>query len=142
VKELKLGLPKGSLESATIELFKRSGWKITGTSRSYFPSVDDDELEAILFRPQEMSRYIEDGVADCGLTGHDWIVENESKVAELCELQYSKRTRNPVRWALAVHEDSPFKGVKDLQGKKIVTELVNVTKKVTMAKLIFVSLWV
>ena len=129
MNKLKIALPKGSLEEPTYQLFKKAGFKITVGSRSYFPSVDDDELEAILFRPQEMSRYIEDGVADCGLTGHDWIVENESKVAELCELQYSKRTRNPVRWALAVHEDSPFKGVKDLQGKKIVTELVNVTKK-------------
>lgn len=125
---LKIALPKGSLEEATYQLFKKAGFSITINSRSYFPTVDDSELEVILFRPQEMSRYIEDGAVDCGLTGHDWILENESKVVELCELQYSKRTRNPVRWVLAVHQDSVFKSVKDLEGRKIVTELVNVTK--------------
>ena len=127
-RKLKIALPKGSLEEATYQLFKKAGFTISVSSRSYFPAVDDDELEVILFRPQEMSRYIEDGIVDCGVTGHDWILENESKVAELCELQYSKRTRNPIRWVLAVHNDSPFKSVKDLQGKKIVTELVNATK--------------
>lgn len=127
--KLKIALPKGSLEEATYQLFKKAGFTINVNSRSYFPSIDDEELEVILFRPQEMSRYIEDGIVDCGVTGHDWIVENESKVAELCELQYSKRTRNPVRWVLAVHEDSPYQTVKDLVGKKIVTELVNCTKK-------------
>src|SRR5437868_2660074 len=126
--KLKIALPKGSLEEATYQLFKKAGFTLTVGSRSYFPSIDDSELEVILFRPQEMSRYIEDGIIDCGLTGHDWILENESKVVELCELQYSKRTRNPVRWVLAVHNDSPFKTVKDLQGKKIVTELVNASK--------------
>ncbi len=125
---LKIALPKGSLEEATCRLFEKAGFSISVSSRSYFPSVDDPELEVILFRPQEMSRYIEDGIVDCGVTGHDWILENESKVVELCELQYSKRTRNPVRWVLAVHQDSSFKNVKDLEGKKIVTELVNVTK--------------
>lgn len=127
-KKLKIALPKGSLEEATYQLFKKAGFNISVGSRSYFPSVDDRELEVILFRPQEMSRYIEDGIIDCGLTGHDWILENESSVVELCELQYSKRTRNPVRWVLAVHADSPFKTVKDLEGKKISTELVNATK--------------
>ncbi len=127
-RKLKIALPKGSLEEATYQLFKKAGFTISVSSRSYFPAIDDSELEVILFRPQEMSRYIEDGIVDCGLTGHDWILENESKVVELCELQYSKRTRNPVRWVLAVHNDSPFKSVKDLQGKKIVTELVNATK--------------
>lgn len=127
-KKLKIALPKGSLEEATYQLFKKAGFNIGVGSRSYFPSIDDPELEVILFRPQEMSRYIEDGVIDCGLTGHDWILENESKVEELCELQYSKRTRNPIRWVLAVHNDSPFKTVKDLEGKKISTELVNATK--------------
>ena len=127
-QKLKIALPKGSLEEATYQLFKKAGFNISVSSRSYFPSVDDKEIEVILFRPQEMSRYIEDGVIDCGLTGHDWILENESNVVELCELQYSKRTRNPVRWVLAVHNDSPFKSVKDLEGKKIVTELVNATK--------------
>lgn len=129
MKKLKIALPKGSLEEATYELFSKAGFRISVSSRSYFPSVDDPELEVILFRPQEMPRYMEDGVIDCGLTGHDWICENESNVQELCELQYSKQTRNPVRWVLAVHNDSSFKCVKDLQGKKIVTELVNVTKQ-------------
>ena len=128
MNKLKIALPKGSLEEATVQLFKKAGFTLSVGARSYFPSVDDPELEIILFRPQEMSRYIEDGIVDCGLTGRDWILENESDVAELCELQYSKRTRNPVRWVLAVHQDSPFKSVKDLQGKKIVTELVNATK--------------
>lgn len=127
-KKLKIALPKGSLEEATYQLFKKAGFTISVGSRSYFPSIDDPELEVILFRPQEMSRYIEDGIIDCGLTGHDWILENESRVEELCELQYSKRTRNPVRWVLCVHNDSPFKSVQDLQGKKISTELVNATK--------------
>lgn len=127
-KKLKIALPKGSLEEATYQLFKKAGFTIGVGSRSYFPSIDDPELEVILFRPQEMSRYIEDGVIDCGLTGHDWILENESKVEEMCELQYSKRTRNPIRWVLCVHNDSPFKTVKDLEGKKISTELVNATK--------------
>ena len=127
-QKLKIALPKGSLEEATYQLFKKAGFSISVGSRSYFPSIDDTELEVILFRPQEMSRYIEDGIVDCGLTGHDWILENESDVQELCELQYSKRTRNPIRWVLAVHNDSPFKSVKDLEGKKVVTELVNATK--------------
>ncbi len=126
---LKMALPQGSLQDATVNLFKRAGFNISINSRSYFPSVDDKELEIILFRPQEMSRYIEDGIVDCGLTGHDWIVENGSNVVELCELKYSKVSSNPVRWVLAVHNDSPFKSVKDLQGKKISTELVGVTKR-------------
>lgn len=127
--KLKIALPKGSLEEATYRTFAKAGFNISVNPRSYYPSVDDPELEVVLFRPQEMSRYIEDGIVDCGLTGHDWIVENESDVQEICELQYSKRTRNPVRWVLAVHEDSPFQSVKDLQRKKIATELVNITKK-------------
>jgi len=129
VNKLKIALPKGSLEEATYNLFKRAGFKINVNSRSYIPSIDDPEIEVVLFRPQEMSRYVEEGIVDCGLTGHDWIVENESDVVELCELQYSKRTSNPVRWVLAVHESSPFKSVKDLKGKKVVTELVGVTKR-------------
>jgi len=127
--KLKLALPKGSLEEATYALIQKAGFNTTVLSRSYFPSVDDPELEFVLYRPQEMSRYVEDGVVDCGLTGHDWVVENSSDVLELCELTYSKRTRNPVRWVLAVHEDSSFKSVRDLEGKKIATELVNVTKE-------------
>ncbi|MFZ5802277.1 MAG: ATP phosphoribosyltransferase [Candidatus Omnitrophota bacterium] len=126
--KLKIALPKGSLEKATFELFEKAGFNISVGSRSYFPSVDDKELEIILFRPQEMPRYVEDGVVDCGLTGHDWVVENNAKVKYLAELQYSKQTTNPVRWVLAVPQDSPFQSVKDLQKKKIVTELVNVTK--------------
>lgn len=127
-KKLKLALPKGSLEEATYALIQKAGFNTTVLSRSYFPSVDDPELEFVLYRPQEMSRYVEDGVVDCGLTGHDWVVENGSDVLELCGLTYSKRTRNPIRWVLAVHEDSPFKNVRDLEGKKIATELVKVTQ--------------
>ncbi len=127
-EKLKLALPKGSLEEATYGLMKKAGFNTSVNNRSYFPIVDDPELEVVLYRPQEMSRYVEDGVVDCGLTGHDWVVENGSDVLELCELTYSKRTRNPVRWVLAVHEDSFYKSVKDLKGKKIATELVNVTK--------------
>lgn len=127
--KLKIALPKGSLEEATYHLFKSAGYTIHVSARSYIPSIDDSEIEVVLFRPQEMSRYVEDGIVDCGLTGHDWVVENDSQVVELSELQYSKRTPNPVRWVLAVHETSSFKSVKDLEGKKIVTELVNVTKR-------------
>jgi ATP phosphoribosyltransferase len=127
--KLKIAVPKGSLEEATYNLFKRAGFKINVNSRSYIPSIDDPEIEVVLFRPQEMSRYVEQGIVDCGLTGHDWIVENDSDIVELCELQYSKRTSNPVRWVLAVHESSPFKSVKDLNGKKVVTEIVGVTKR-------------
>lgn len=127
-KKLKLALPKGSLEEATYALIQKAGFNTTVLSRSYFPSVDDPELEFVLYRPQEMPRYVEDGIVDCGLTGHDWVVENHSDVLELCELSYSKRTRNPVQWVLAVHEDSSFKTVKDLAGGKIATELVNVTR--------------
>ncbi len=127
-QKLKLALPKGSLEEATYSLMRKAGFNTSVSSRSYFPTVDDPELEVVLYRPQEMPRYIEDGVVDAGLTGHDWVVENGSDVLELCELNYSKRTKNPIRWVLAVHEDSPFKKVQDLEGKKIATELVNVTK--------------
>lgn len=133
-KKLKLALPKGSLEEATYVLMRKAGFNTSVSSRSYFPSIDDPDLEVVLFRPQEMSRYVEDGVVDCGITGHDWVVENDSKVLELCELSYSKRTRNPVRWVLAVHEDSSFKKPEDLEGKKIATELVNVTKNYLQKK--------
>ncbi len=128
MQKLKLGLPKGSLEEATYNLFKKAGFRITTASRSFYPTVDDEELEIILFRPQEMSRYVEEGVIDAGLTGGDWILENKSKVVEIIDLTYSKQTNKPVRWVLAVHNDSHVKSVKDLGGKKIVTELVNVTK--------------
>ena len=128
MKKLKLALPKGSLEKATYDLLQKAGFAVSVGSRSYYPSIDDEELEVILFRPQEMPRYVEQGIVDCGLTGHDWVVENNAKVRYLCELQYSKQTTKPVRWVLAVPNDSSFKTVKDLQNKKIATELVNVTK--------------
>ena len=130
-KKLKLGLPKGSLEEATYKLFEKAGFKISNRSRSYYPSVNDPELDLMLFRPQEMSRYVADGILDAALTGYDWIVENNStsKVKEICELAYSKQTKNPIRWVLAVKNNSRFKKVTDLRGKKISTELVNVTKK-------------
>lgn len=126
--KLKLALPKGSLEEATYDLFRKAGFNIVPTSRSLYPNVDDEELEVVLYRPQEMSRYIEDGVVDCGITGLDWVAENGSDVLEVAELSYSKQTTRPVRWVLAVHEDSKFKSVQDLKGKKIATELINVTK--------------
>ncbi|PIQ87481.1 MAG: ATP phosphoribosyltransferase [Candidatus Omnitrophica bacterium CG11_big_fil_rev_8_21_14_0_20_45_26] len=126
--KLKLALPKGSLEEATYQLFRKAGFNIVTTSRSYYPAVDDEELELVLYRPQEMSRYIEDGVVDCGLTGLDWVLENGSKIHEVAELHYSKRTARPVKWVLAVHESSKIKSVKDLEGKKIATELMNVAK--------------
>ena len=127
--KLKIALPKGSLEQATYQLFQKAGFHIVVGARSYYPTVDDPELEIVLYRPQEMPRYIEDGVVDCGLTGYDWVLENDAKVDEIAELKYSKATSRPVKWVLAVHNDSKFKSVKDLQGKKIATELVNVTKR-------------
>lgn len=127
--KLKLALPKGSLEEATYRLFQKAGFNIVVGSRSYYPTVDDPGLEIVLYRPQEMPRYIEDGIVDCGLTGHDWVLENEADVTEITELHYSKATSRPVRWVLAVPEDSKFKSVKDLQGKKIATELVRVTQR-------------
>lgn len=132
--KLKIALPKGSLEEATYQLFKKAGFNIAVGARSYYPTVDDPELEIVLFRPQEMPRYIEDGVVDCGLTGYDWVVENEADVQEIAELKYSKATNRPVRWVLAVHNDSKFKSVQDLKGKKIATELVNVTKRYLESK--------
>jgi ATP phosphoribosyltransferase len=127
--KLKLALPKGSLEEATYQLFKKAGFNIVGGGRSYYPTVDDPELEVVLYRPQEMPRYVQDGVVDCGLTGYDWVVENEADVVEVAELKYSKATSRPVKWVLAVHNDSKFKSAKDLNGKKIATELVGVTKR-------------
>ena len=126
---LKVGIPKGSLENATIELFKKSGWKITVSSRSYFPSVDDDEIRCTLVRAQEMSRFVEMGTLDMGLTGKDWILENGSDVAVVQDLIYSKISAAPARWVLVVAEDSPIHKLKDLEGKKIFTELVNFTKQ-------------
>ena len=126
---LKLGLPKGSLQDASLQLFRRAGYEINVSSRSYFPSVDDDEIQCMLIRAQEMARYVEDGILDAGLTGKDWIEENESTVIEVADLIYAKQTFGKVRWVLAVPEKSPFQSVKDLQGKIIATELVGVTKR-------------
>src|SRR5687767_4123128 len=126
---LKLGLPAGSLQEATGELFRRAGYKITFASRSYYPSIDDSEVQCTLIRAQEMARYVQDGVLDCGLTGYDWILENDAKVVELAELVFSKVSRRPVRWVLAVPNDSPIQGPKDLQGKRIATEDVNITRR-------------
>ncbi len=127
-KVLKLGIPAGSLQDATAELFRRAGYKITFGQRSYYPTIDDEEVECLLIRAQEMSRYVEDGVLDAGLTGHDWIMENGSDVHEVAELVFSKVSRRPVRWVLCVPEDSPVKTVKDLNGKRIATEAVGLTK--------------
>jgi ATP phosphoribosyltransferase len=126
---LKLGIPAGSLQEATGELFRRAGYKITFNSRSYFPAIDDDEIECLLIRAQEMARYVQDGALDAGLTGHDWIVENDADVVEVAELVFSKVSRRPVRWVLCVPESSPFKSVKDLQGKRIATEAVGLTQR-------------
>lgn len=129
MEKLKIGLPKGSLEKATINLFKRSGWNIHTSSRSYFPRIDDDQLSCSLVRAQEMPRFVENGTLDLGLTGRDWIIENEADVVVVEDLIYSKATSKPARWVLVVKEGSPFKKIEDLQGKKIYTELVNFTKK-------------
>jgi ATP phosphoribosyltransferase len=126
---LKLGLPAGSLQEATGELFRKAGYKITFGSRSYYPAIDDPEIECTLVRAQEMPRYVENGSFDCGLTGHDWILENDAKVVELAELVFSKVSRRPVRWVLAVPNDSPIKEVADLKGKRIATEVVNLTRR-------------
>lgn len=129
MQTLKFGIPKGSLENATINLFEKSGWKITINSRSYFPDINDDSIECTICRAQEMSRYVENGTIDAGLTGKDWTEENESDVVVVDDLIYSKMSQSPARWVLAVPVDSPIKELKDLQGKKIATELVNFTKR-------------
>jgi len=126
---LKIGLPKGSLEQNTVDLFKRAGWHISYDSRSYFPDIDDDELTCTLVRAQEMSRYVQDGHIDLGLTGRDWILENESDVVVVQDLVYSKVSARPARWVLVVRQDSPIQSLEDMQGKRISTELVNFTKK-------------
>ena len=127
--KLKFGLPKGSLQEATIEKMAKAGFNITVSSRSYIPHVDDEEMEIRLIRAQEISRYVEHGYLDCGITGHDWVIENGSKVHEVGEFLFSKATRQPARWVLCVPENSPIQSVKDLQGKRIATEVVNLTKK-------------
>jgi ATP phosphoribosyltransferase len=127
--KLKLGIPKGSLENATVELFRRAGFAITTSSRSYFPGIDDPEIECMLIRAQEMARYVEDGILDAGLTGRDWIEENEAAVVAVADLIYAKQSFGKVRWVLAVPEASQFHSVKDLEGKIIATELVATTKR-------------
>ncbi|MGD9110288.1 MAG: ATP phosphoribosyltransferase [Phycisphaerales bacterium] len=126
---LKLGIPSGSLQKATIELFRKAGFDIAGAERSYLPRIDDEQIQPVLLRAQEMSRYVADGVLDAGITGYDWIMENESDVVEVCELAYSKATAKPARWVLAVPNESAIKKPENLQGKLVATELVNVTKK-------------
>ncbi len=127
MNKLKLGLPKGSLQNSTIELFDKAGYRVSVSSRSYFPSVDDDELECMLIRPQEMARYVELGVIDAAITGLDWILDAD--VVQVAELVYSKQLRRPVRWVVAVPVDSPIQSVQDLQGKRIATEGVELTRK-------------
>ncbi len=128
-KKLKLGLPKGSLQESTISIFEKAGYRIRVDERSYFPSIDDPEIECMLIRAQEMARYVQDGVIDCGITGKDWIMENGAKVIEMADLVYSKRGMRPVKWVLAAPVSSKIKSVKDLRGKRIATEAVNLTKE-------------
>jgi len=128
-KTLKLGLPKGSLQEATFKMFKKAGLNLSLSSeRTYFPSIDDPEIEPVLLRAQEMSRYVGDGALDCGITGNDWILENKSEVIRIADLVYAKQSLNKVRWVLAVPKDSGIKSIKDLQGKRVATELVSVTR--------------
>jgi ATP phosphoribosyltransferase len=129
MNKLKLGIPKGSLEANTVDLFKHAGWRITYDSRSYFPDIDDEEISCILVRAQEMSRYVADGTIDLGLTGQDWIIENESDVVAVQDLIYSKVSTRQARWVLVVREDSPIRSIEDMEGKRVSTELVNFTKR-------------
>ncbi len=126
---LKLGLPKGSLEQATIELFRKAGWRISGSERSYFPSIDDPEIRGALMRPQEMPRYIADGTLDAGVTGKDWIVENGVELILVADFVYSKVSRRPTRWVLAVPAESPIQRIEDLKGKRIASEMTNFTRR-------------
>ncbi|MBN2378083.1 MAG: ATP phosphoribosyltransferase [Sedimentisphaerales bacterium] len=128
-KQVKIGLPKGSLQNSTFDLFNRAGFDVQLSNRSFFPSIDDPELEGVMFRAQEMSRYVEDGVIDMGITGKDWICENGSDVVEVCELMYSKATTRPTHWVLAVPNEGKIEKVEDLEGGIVATELINVTKK-------------
>ena len=127
--KLKLGIPKGSLQDATVKMFKKAGFTISINSRSYFPSIDDEEVELVLLRAQEMSKYVENGVLDCGITGSDWVLENGSKVKELAGLKYAKQGYRKVKWVLAVPEAAKIRSVKDLKGKRVATELVGATKR-------------
>jgi ATP phosphoribosyltransferase len=134
MSKLKLGIPKGSLQDATIALFERAGWRIFANGRSYFPEIDDREIECMLVRAQEMARYVEHGALDAGLTGNDWVLENESDVERVTSLTYSKVSRGTVKWVLAVPEDSPFQKPEDLAGKTIATELVEFTRRYFAAR--------
>ena len=133
-KILKLGIPKGSLQESTLKLFRKAGYHITVSSRSYYPSFDDIEIKAMLIRAQEMARYVQDGILDCGLTGKDWILEQNADVHEVAELNYAKEGLRPVRWVIAVPNDSKIKSVKGLNGKRIATELVGFTKRYLKSK--------
>ncbi len=126
---LNLGIPAGSLQNATAQLFERAGFHITFSSRSYYPTIDDPDIECLLIRAQEMARYVEQGILDAGITGHDWIQETGADVVEICELLFSKVSRRPVRWVLCVPEDSSVQSVKDLEGQRIATEAVGLTKR-------------
>ncbi len=128
-KILRLGIPAGSLQESTAQLFRKAGYNITFASRSYYPTIDDEEIECLLIRAQEMARYVEQGILDAGITGLDWVLETGADVVEICELMFSKATRRPVRWVLCVPNDSPVQSVKDLQGKRIATEAVGLTKR-------------
>src|ERR1700749_1813927 len=138
-KKLKLGIQKGSRQDATVALFERAGWRIFANGRSYFPSIDDAEIECMLVRAQEMARYVEHGALDAGLTGNDWVLENETDVESVTSLTYSKQSRQKVKWVLAVPEDSPFQKPEDLAGKIIATELVEFTKRYFASKNITVT---
>src|SRR5437764_415228 len=128
-QQLRLGIPAGSLQEATAELFRKAGYKITYVSRSYYPAIDDPDIHCTLIRAQEMPRYVQDGSLDCGLTGYDWVLENQADVVEMTELVFSKVSRRPVRWVLAVPSDSPIQRVQDLKGKRIATEVVGLTRR-------------
>ena len=134
MKKLKLGLPKGSLQESTIEIFRKAGIRVSSSDRSYFPSCDDEELEIMLVRSQEMAKYVQDGVFDVGITGYDWICESGADVEEICELLYAKSGFRPVRWVLAVPNDSKINSLKDLNGKRVATELVSYVKKYFASK--------
>src|SRR6202167_1258225 len=129
MKPLRLGLPKGSLQDATVQLFARAGWRITVNSRSYYPAIDDPEITCMLVRAQEMARYVESGALDCGITGRDWVVETGADIVEVAELPYAKQSLAPVRWVLAVPEEAPVHSPRDLEGKVIATEVVHITTK-------------
>jgi len=133
-KILRLGLPKGSLQESTLKLFRKAGYHISVSSRSYYPSFDDPEIESMLIRAQEMARYVENGILDCGLTGYDWIMEQGADVKQVAELNYAKEGLRPVKWVIAVPDNSKIKSIKDLQGKRIATELVGFTKRYLKSK--------